>query len=70
MRNLKTIVTRELSAGNINRNSRKQEAMTRIIDDLLKNKIIGEHEYQHATLYGLEHIGLATRMVTTEPANG
>ena len=66
MRNLKTIVTRELNTANILRNTKKQEAMTRVIDNLLKQHIIGEHEYQHATLYGLEHIGLATSVITKE----
>jgi hypothetical protein len=47
MRNLKTIVTRELAAAGISKNSSKQVAMTAVIDRLLKNHTIGEHEYQH-----------------------
>jgi len=66
MRNLKTIVNRELAAANISKNSCKQAAMTVVIDRLLKAHTIGEKEYQDATLYGLEYVGMAKREVSLE----
>lgn len=60
MRDLKTIVTRELANAGISRNTGKQQAMTRIVDRMLANGKISETEYQNATLYGLEYVGMAS----------